>query len=119
MNHVTIVPPEKGGAGAMMAQGTKVLTADGQEITGVTKVVLSAAVGELWEAVVHLHPRVVPIAAVCVEYVDGLSSLPAWRLWLLKLAGFKVARDPSAKPLGTMIFDTTTVTDDSRKFRGA
>ena len=54
---VSITPKEKDeDTGCHAAQGTQVLLDDGSYLQGVTKVTLVAEVGELWKAVIEVHP---------------------------------------------------------------
>lgn len=47
--------PEPSRDGVMVTQGTKILTRDGKEIGGVTKVVLIGEVNDLWRAEIHCY----------------------------------------------------------------
>ena len=57
---VTILPPpnQKPGS-AQMVQGTKVMLSDGNELTGVTAVTLSAKAGGVWEATITVLPEII------------------------------------------------------------
>ena len=61
---VTILPPpnQKPGS-AQMVQGTKVMLSDGNELTGVTAVTLSAKAGGVWEATITVLPEIQPVNA--------------------------------------------------------
>lgn len=66
-SHIVIVQPPRSESGAVLARGTKVVTEDGHEITGVTKVTLIAEAGDVWRAVIE-----------CVPHLSGdlIASLP-------------------------------------------
>lgn len=57
---VTILPPpnQKPGS-AQMVQDTKVMLSDGNELTGVTAVTLSAKAGGVWEATITVLPEII------------------------------------------------------------
>ena len=57
---VTILPPSKQKPSqAQMVQGTKVMLSDGNELTGVTAVTLSAKAGGVWEATITVLPEII------------------------------------------------------------
>jgi hypothetical protein len=66
---VTIVPPESSESGITRTQGTRVLAADGSEIGGINKIVLTAEPNDLWRAVIHLNPRLGHLHGVAAEFV--------------------------------------------------
>lgn len=53
---VSIVPAQSNSDGCHRANGTRVLLSDGSELKGVAKVTLVAEVGELWKAIIEVHP---------------------------------------------------------------
>lgn len=62
---VRIVPPEREGNGLVPTMGTKVFIGD-QELTHVTKIVLTAEVNGIWTADITCHARMQPMDALAV-----------------------------------------------------
>lgn len=70
--------PDKSDGPVQESQGTKVMVGD-VELSGVTKVVLTAEVGETWRAEIHCH-------AICSGEVLALAGLrPFKRPWWRRL----------------------------------
>lgn len=89
MGIVTIIPPPADeGRGFTRTQGTKVLV-DGQELKGVTRVVLVAEVGDVWRARIECMAHVQAMPGMWVE-VHEATQLTWWRRLLLRLAGVSV-----------------------------
>lgn len=63
MSAVRIVPGRGADGGVSTAQGTKVYTSDGHEISGITEITLRAEVNGLWRATI-----------VCFASVDELLA---------------------------------------------
>jgi hypothetical protein len=82
---VRIMPREREGAGPLLTRGTKVLTAEGAEIHGITRIVLTADVGDVWRAQIDCIVRPDEIRALA----DVAESLTWWQRWCLRIAGVK------------------------------
>lgn len=66
--------PAKSDGPVQKSQGTKVMVGD-VELSGVTKVVLTAEVNDIWRAEIHCH-------AICPDEVLALAELrPVKRPW--------------------------------------
>lgn len=62
---LTIVPREHEPGTPVMTKGTKVLTQDGTEITGITKITLVADVNDdIWRAVIECHVDMQPMEGI-------------------------------------------------------
>lgn len=73
-----IVPAESGGK-AQMTQGTRVLVGD-VELQGVTRIVLTAELDDVWRAEIHCH--------VHAPQVEALAQIVRPRLpWWKRLLG--------------------------------
>lgn len=55
MNLVTICPPEPNESGLTKTQGTRIVLSDGSELHGITKIVLTADLNDIWRAEVACH----------------------------------------------------------------
>lgn len=58
MSLVTVIAPPDG-----RTTGTRVVLEDGSELEGVTKIVLTAGLNDLWRAEIHCYAKVGPIRA--------------------------------------------------------
>jgi hypothetical protein len=80
-----IVPRTTPVRGPVATMGTKVLTEDGTEIRGITRIVVTADVGDIWRAEIH--------CTVLADEMRALAkvadSLTRWQRLCLKLAGIK------------------------------
>lgn len=59
---------------SLVCQGTRVVLEDGVELEGVTKIVLTAEVGEVWRAEIHccvLVPEQLASTLRLIQYKDG------------------------------------------------
>lgn len=75
----TIVPgPQSSPNSPHLTQGTKVILSDGSELTGVSRITLRAEAGDVWKAIIEVHPRTVQIIAAeadtCVVDCTALSD---------------------------------------------
>lgn len=76
----TVVPaPKRNPNDPHHVMGTKILLSDGSELSGVTSVVLKASVeAGVWEAVITVLPREIPIIDANAEFVEvDVSDLKA------------------------------------------
>lgn len=80
---ISIIPPEAGDSGAVLTQGTRIVTEDGQEIKGVTKVVLTAEVDNLWRAHIEVWPRMVSMNGMLATW-EPTPQLSWWRRILMR-----------------------------------
>jgi len=72
-NLVRIILPESRDGCPQPSSGTKVLTADGQEIVGITRIELIATPGQPWRARLDMHV-VLPVEfAALLPLQDGVS----------------------------------------------
>lgn len=86
MGAVTVVPgPVDEASGLTCTQGTKVLV-DGQELKGVTRVVLVAEVNDVWRAHIECYAQVPVMPGMCVV-VEDRAPMAWWRRMLLRMAG--------------------------------
>lgn len=100
---LSIVPsaPDSG-SGYCITQGTKVML-DGQEVKGVTKIVITGEVNDVWRANIECMVNVSDMPGMLLEAV-AVTPLTWWRRVLLRLAGVTV--------------DTTDLSNvDSRTYR--
>lgn len=89
MGILTIIPPPaEECSGLTRTQGTKLLV-DGQELKGVTRVVLVAEVGDVWRARIECMAHVQAMPGMWVEVHEGVQ-LTWWRRLLLRLVGVSV-----------------------------
>lgn len=78
MRLVTIVPPAPDASGHTRTHGTQVLDANGQPIKGITKIVLTAEVSDVWRAEIHCHvqvPRIEGVEATIVPVLPEARSV--------------------------------------------
>lgn len=73
-----IIQPEANASGTVMSQGTKVMVGD-KEMSGVTKIVLTAEVNDLWRAEIHCYAQSTDLSALAVvhrlSWVHRLKAL--------------------------------------------
>lgn len=81
---VRIVQERPSSSGIVMTQGTKVVLDDGSELQGVTKIVLTAEVNDIWRAEIHCHVGALDMQAEAViHHAPWHARLRLWahRLW--------------------------------------
>lgn len=98
---VTVVPPTPEDGGITKTQGAKVLLADGTELGLVTRIELSAGIGDIWRGTIELMPAAGVMKGMTVSLMPGRASW--WRTLLCRLAGVTV--------------DATDMARDSRAWR--
>ena len=102
--HMVIVQPARKDSGAVPANGTKVMTEDGHEITGITSISLHAEVGGIWRATIECTPHMSePMVAMAVK--QDAARLNWWQRFCFKISGLCVA------------VETTSIADDSRRYK--
>lgn len=74
--------PAPSESGPHLAQGTKVVTENGVEINGVTKIQLSAEVGGIWEAVIHAFVVAPDELFAELEYKEVTDLRDVSRKWI-------------------------------------
>ncbi|KPZ25711.1 hypothetical protein NLO83_04310 [Pseudomonas tremae] len=102
----TIAPgPQSHPGSPHLAQGTKVILSDGSELTGVTRITLRAEAGDVWKAIIEVHPQTVQIIAAeadtCVVDCTSLND-ERRRYAMAKYAD----PDTPAPTDGTVLLDT-------------
>lgn len=86
---LTIVPREPDSRhGFSATNGTKVLL-DGQELKGVTKVVITGMPNDVWRASIECMVNVSAMPGILLEVV-AVTPLTWWRRVLLRIAGVTV-----------------------------
>ena len=88
-------------SGYSLTHGTKVML-DGQEVKGVTKIVITGEVNDVWRANIECMVNVSAMPGMLLEVV-AVTPLTWWRRVLLRLAGVNV--------------DVTNLSSDSRTYR--
>lgn len=73
-NQLARIVPVKRGNGPMATMGTKVILGD-QELGGVTKIVLTAEINDIWRADITCHVLMQPMDALAVIHYPK----PWWR----------------------------------------
>lgn len=68
MTTFTIKPAPRGGEGAQLTHGTKVMSDDGAELTGVTGITLTAGLDDVWRANVELNRLLLPPEGIRAEF---------------------------------------------------
>ncbi|KPB75972.1 hypothetical protein BTW15_02530 [Pseudomonas syringae pv. tomato] len=102
----TIIPgPQSSASSAHLTQGTKVIMSDGSELAGVTRITLHAEAGDVWKAIIEVHPKAVQIIAAeadtCV--VDCTSLNDEHRRYAMAKYAYP---DTPAPTDGTVLLDT-------------
>ena len=102
--HMVIVQPARKDSGAVPANGTKVMTEDGHEITGITSISLHAEVGDVWRATIECTPHVSePMIVRAV--MQSTLRLNWWQRLCFKVSGLRIP------------VETTSIADDSRRYK--
>lgn len=65
---VSIIPPEPADSGLTKAQGTRVVTSDGQELKGVFGITLKAESNGVWEAHLLIRPEMVELNSILATW---------------------------------------------------
>lgn len=86
---LSIIPSApKSESGYSITNGTKVML-DGQEVKGVTKIVITGSVNDVWRANIECMVNVSAMPGVLLEVVTE-TPITWWRRVLMRLAGVKV-----------------------------
>ncbi len=72
-----IIPPPAGTRGFVMTQGTRVETANGEEVHGVTKIVLTCEVDDIWRAEISCFVQ--PPDVTCLADMSRRFAPTRWQ----------------------------------------
>ena len=115
MPFATIIPSRAGKNGTF-TQGTQVLLEDGTELSGVTKIVLTAKADSLWHGEVHIFPKMYTPIKADVEIVEDFNETAA-RLQILQiLQRLEKSTGRVVTGLSLEATDVTTVSSKKREY---
>ena len=77
---VRIIQPDAKDGKATSTQGTRVMLGDGSELSGVTKIVLTAEVNSIWQAEIHCFATFESLSASAV--IHRMSRWDRFKQWL-------------------------------------